>query len=178
MCPVMFLSLPLFIIIRFTIYKMVLKTKINLYHEILLLLLFMFILGLLSIALTGNFNIKNFDINRINLIPFKILVETYKEVFINHNLNYFIISFLGNIIMFIPIGILIPILFKIKNLTVIFIGFSLSLFIEINQLFLVRGTDIDDIIFNTLGTTLGLLIYKLLYKKLKSRLDKFKLIKL
>lgn len=177
MSPVMFLTIPIFIIGRIIIYQFYLKIQVNWHHEILLLLLFMFIVGLLSIALTGNFNIKNFDVDRINLIPFKILVETYQEVFINNNINYFIINFLGNIIMFIPIGLFIPILYKTNNLIVILSGFCFSLFIEMSQLFLIRGTDIDDLIFNTLGVILGLVIFKILSKKFKINFDKYKLIK-
>lgn len=177
MSSVMFLTIPIFIIGRIIIYQFYLKTKVNWHHEILLLLLFMLIVGLLSIALTGNFNIKNFGVDRINLIPFKILVETYQEVFINNNINYFIINFLGNIIMFIPIGLIIPILYKTNNLIVILSGFCSSLFIEISQLFLIRGTDIDDLIFNTLGVILGLVIFKILSKKFKINFDKYKLIK-
>lgn len=177
MLPIMFISIPLFILIRIIIYKFYLKIKANWFHEITLLILYMFIIGLMSQALTGNFSIKNVDIAKINLIPFKILVETYQEVFINNNINYFIINFLGNIIMFIPIGLIIPILFKTNDLIVILSGFCSSLFIEISQLFLIRGTDIDDLIFNTLGVILGLVIFKILSKKFKINFDKYKLIK-
>lgn len=177
MFPIMFISIPLFILIRIIIYKFYLKIKANWFHEITLLILYMFIIGLMSQALTGNFSIKNVDIAKINLIPFKILVETYQEVFINNNINYFIINFLGNIIMFIPIGLIIPILFKTNDLIVILSGFCSSLFIEISQLFLIRGTDIDDLIFNTLGVILGLVIFKVLSKKFKINFDKYKLIK-
>lgn len=42
-----------------------------------------------------------------------------------------------------------------------------SLFIELNQLILPRATNIDDLIFNTTGTMLGLIIYKKPNKKFK-----------
>lgn len=177
MLPIIFISIPFFVIVRIIIYKFYLKVKVNWYHEIFLLILYMFIVGLTSQALTGNFSIKNIDINKINIIPFKILVEIYQEVFVNDNINYFIINFLGNIIMFIPIGLLIPILFKTSDLFVILSGFCFSLFIEISQLFLIRGTDIDDLIFNTFGSILGLLIYKILLKKFRINFNKCKLIK-
>lgn len=177
MLSIMLISIPFFVLGRILIYKFYLKVKINWYHEMLLLILYMFITGLTSQALTGTFSIKNIDINKINIIPFKILVETYQEIFLNDNINYFIINFLGNIIMFIPIGLLIPILFKVSDLFVILSGFCFSLFIEISQLFLIRGTDIDDLIFNTLGSILGLLIYKILLKKFRINFNKYKLIK-
>ena len=96
----------------------------------------------------------------MNLIPFRIFYDTYIEVFKNNNISYFIISFIGNIIIFIPLGILIPLLYKISSKKVILIGFLISLLIEIIQLFLKRGTDIDDLILNTLGVFIGTLIYK------------------
>ena len=45
------------------------------------------------------------------------------------------------------------------------------MFIEICQLFLTRGTDVDDLILNTLGVVFGLLCYKLLYKKFNNKMD-------
>ena len=64
---------------------------------------------------------------------------------------YFLINFLGNIIMFMPFGLFIPYLWGISGKKTILIGFSSSLFIEFCQLFLSRGTDVDDLILNTLG---------------------------
>ena len=76
--------------------------------------------------------------------------------------------------MFIPFGIFIPLLWDISNKKVIIYGFLSSLFIEISQLFLTRGTDIDDLILNTCGVLLGLLLYKLLNKKLNQFFIKFR----
>ena len=113
-------------------------------------------------------------IHETNLIPFKVIVETYNEVFVNGYFNYFLINFLGNIIMFMPIGFFIPLLWNVSNKKVVIIGFCFSLFIEICQLFLTRGTDVDDLMLNTIGVILGLLLYRLLYKKFKSFLVKFR----
>ena len=76
--------------------------------------------------------------------------------------------------MFMPIGFFIPLLWKVSNRKVIIIGFGSSLFIEICQLFLTRGTDVDDLILNTIGTILGLLLYRFLYKKFKDWIIKFR----
>lgn len=164
MFPYMIGIIPVFIVIRMIFYKINKKSKVNLKREVLMLVFFMFLIGLYSQAITGNFSIKNINLNKINIIPFKIFIDTYKEVFINENTNYFIISFLGNIIMFIPIGLLIPVIWKLKDKTIILIGFLISLSIEISQIFLNRGTDIDDLIFNTLGIIIGLVIYKIISK--------------
>lgn len=164
MFPSMIEVIPIFIFIRLIFYKINKKSKVNLKREVIMLVFFMFLIGLYSQAITGSFTIKNININKINVVPFKIFIDTYKEVFVNGNINYFLISFLGNLCMFIPIGLLIPIIWKLKDKIVILIGFLISLSIEISQLFLNRGTDIDDLIFNTLGTILGLVIYKIIGK--------------
>lgn len=165
MLPFMLCVVPVLILVRLCIYKLINKFKINYKREVIMLMFFMFLIGLYSQAITGSFSIKNINISKINVVPFKIFIDTYKEVFVNGNINYFLISFLGNIGMFIPIGLLIPVIWKLKDKTIILIGFLISLSIEISQLFLNRGTDIDDLLFNTFGTIIGLVIYKIISKK-------------
>ena len=143
-----------YIILRFIIIRR--NKKINVKREILLYIFFLFLLGLYAVAITGDFNIKNVRIDEINIIPFKIV----KDIYISHNLNYFLISFWGNIFIFIPVGLLVSLIWNIKDKNVILIGFLISLSIELTQLFLKRTTDIDDLILNTLGVIIGLLISK------------------
>ena len=71
-------------------------------------------------------------------------------------------GFVLNIIMFLPLGLLIPCIWKqcrnITNVTVT--GFLLSLTIEISQIFNARATDIDDLLANTIGVCAGYLIWR------------------
>lgn len=62
-----------------------------------------------------------------------------------------------NILLFVPLGVLLPILWKeYRSLRSIAIaGLSLSLFIEILQIFTFRLTDVDDLITNTAGAVAG-----------------------
>lgn len=85
------------------------------------------------------------------------------------------ISFILNIIMFIPLGFLLPILWKkYQNpKSVIIFSFLFSLFIETAQLFTFRATDIDDLIANTLGGLLGYIIWIIYYKIFKKSLNNF-----
>ncbi|MCR4566902.1 MAG: VanZ family protein [Pseudobutyrivibrio sp.] len=68
---------------------------------------------------------------------------------------------IGNISMFIPVGIVWPVCFKELNSIskVTLAGFVYTLLIEISQLPLERVTDVDDLILNTTGTFIGALIY-------------------
>ena len=69
-----------------------------------------------------------------------------------------------NAFMFMPLGFLLPLIWKsfrqVKK-TVVF-GIFLSQTIEVCQLFCFRATDIDDLMMNTLGAFLGYLCWKLL----------------
>lgn len=88
---------------------------------------------------------------RINLIPFVNLFdyELLKELLLN---------LIGNTSMFIPIGVVWPIVFKKldTHTKVIAAGVGFSLCIEILQLpFFDRVTDVDDLILNSIGFLIG-----------------------
>ena len=99
---------------------------------------------------------------RINLIPFVYLFDypTMKEALIN---------VIGNTLMFLPLGIVWPAVFKQLDThwKAILAGIGTSLVIEILQLpFYSRLSDIDDLILNSLGYLMGYSIY-VLVKKLR-----------
>jgi glycopeptide antibiotics resistance protein len=69
-----------------------------------------------------------------------------------------------NIILFVPLGIMLPFLWKKYNTlseTLIF-GFSMSLAIELLQILTYRATDINDLIANTVGAVLGYFIFRII----------------
>lgn len=77
--------------------------------------------------------------------------------------------------MFMPIGFLTPLLWNnlksFKN--TLALDFSISLLIEITQLFLSRASDIDDLILNTSGVVLGYLVFMVfnkLFPKFKEKM--------
>ena len=95
---------------------------------------------------------------RLRLIPFVNMFDyaTTLESLVN---------VIGNFAMFIPTGILTPLLWKNRASLgkVAATGFLLSLSIELIQLpFAVRTSDVDDLILNTAGTLAGYGIYKLI----------------
>ena len=94
---------------------------------------------------------------RINLVPFVHMTDYAIK-------REAILNFVGNIAMFIPVGIVYPTVYKKLNThwKIITAGVGLSLAIEILQLsFFDRVTDIDDLIMNSLGYVLGYGIYLL-----------------
>lgn len=76
---------------------------------------------------------------------------------------------LGNIFLFIPLGILLPILMKKNGKSILLYGICVSLSIEIIQfIFGLGSTDIDDLIFNAIGVLIGYLLFHFIKSKTKS----------
>lgn len=102
---------------------------------------------------------------RINWIPFVNLLD-YPEK------RDILLNLIGNTAMFIPVGIVWPIVYKEldKHWKVIAAGAGFSLCIEILQLpFYNRVSDIDDLILNSVGFLTGYGIFLLIKSVKKSR---------
>ncbi len=102
---------------------------------------------------------------RVNLTPFVRLRDfAYRRDLL--------LNIIGNITMFIPGGVILPILYKRLDSAwkVLASGALISLCIELLQLpFPTRASDIDDLIFNTAGIANGYGIYALLTRFGKSK---------
>ena len=127
-------------------------------------ILFLIKLLILSrVSLLEAFNSQRSLLRSINLIPFYSITEYISGS--TANLKKFAFSnVVGNIVIFIPIGIYLPLLKKDKRvITNLLFIFIVSLFIEIIQGLLgIGASDIDDIILNCLGGWIGILGYKFL----------------
>lgn len=91
-----------------------------------------------------------FDLS-LTLMPFLPMIADFKNTILN-------------IILFIPLGIMLPFLWKKYNslrATLIF-GFCMSLAIELLQILTYRATDINDLIANTVGAVLGYFVFRVL----------------
>jgi len=98
-----------------------------------------------------------------NLVPFNT-INHFLEV-ANFNYSVWIINLLGNIGVFIPFGILLPLVFGNKYIKLLIIFESGLILLETLQLLTRRGSfDVDDLILNTTGALIGYLIYKLISK--------------
>lgn len=80
---------------------------------------------------------------------------------------------IANVIMVMPLGFLLPLLWENyrKLWKTALAGFSLSLCIEILQLFTFRATDVDDLLMNTLGGIVGYGCYLLAVRLFSSWKD-------
>ena len=75
-----------------------------------------------------------------------------------------IINLLGNIVMFIPLGIYLRLLFRQKTalISIVLVAMT-SVTVEFTQLYFALGScDIDDVILNTIGGAVGVGLFALL----------------
>jgi len=105
-----------------------------------------YLIGILT--MTGIGKLKSFS-PEIVLIPFLDMISGPIDTVLN-------------IVLFVPLGFFLPLLYKkysrISNIALT--GFLFSLSIEIVQMFGRGSTDINDLITNTIGASLGYFIYK------------------
>lgn len=97
--------------------------------------------------------------DQINVIPFSQDID--------------IKAYLLNILLFVPLGLLTPIIWgKMNKLTnVISIGFFFTVLIEISQMLNNRRTDIDDVLLNVLGVVVGFGLFKVWDRFTKSKFN-------
>lgn len=94
----------------------------------------------------------------INLIPLRTITGFLKS---STDRDVFLINIVGNIIMFVPWGVGLTMLWK-KNrnlLRIILWSAGLPVFIEGMQLFVGRSVDVDDWILNFIGSFVGGLFF-------------------
>lgn len=87
----------------------------------------------------------------------------------------FLANVVGNFVVFIPFGFLIPTLskFKFNFVFITLLSLEFSLMIEVVQLFTRLGSfDVDDLFLNTLGGSAGYILYLLMrfFRRKKGRL--------
>ena len=109
--------------------------------------------------------------SNINLTPL-LTIKNYLYVVVNRSNNevftHCVINLVGNVVLFIPIGYLLPKIWqKQRNFFYFLFTCFISVFlVEITQLFTLLGSfDVDDVILNLGGMTLGFIIYHLSKKK-------------
>lgn len=132
---------------------------IILYKELLKYLFILYIMCLFYVV-----TFQDVSWSTSNLVPFK---EIFRYKF---GSKLFMKNVLGNMIMFIPYGFFVSYFLKLEKLSSSFImTFITSLTIEGTQLLIGRVFDVDDILLNLLGGSIGFTIYYIIYK-IKSKL--------
>ena len=141
--------------------KAITAVLFSIYGLILICILF---LGMRS-AHTANWTYWTYIRRSFNPIPFKTIGE-YLVRAANHTINISTVwkNLLGNMVLFMPMGFLLPCIspkrFN-KFSRAVVTGILIIIGVECVQLFSTLGSfDIDDIILDSLGLTIGFLVFK------------------
>ena len=166
LCKVELIALPFYLLIRK-------PWRIWSKREAALAVFVLFMAGLLPLALQGEYESPGIMLGRaferiqtsegINLIPFRSIAGYFRS----YPGDYFMVNFWGNIVMFMPWGFGLVLLWKRKQRlwSVILHSLALTFSIETIQLFIGRSVDVDDLILNFLGSFLGAALYFVLRKR-------------
>lgn len=132
-------------------------------REAALTIFILFTVALLALAFEGTYSTPSAMMERmchritsgerINLVPFRTI-----GTFFRHFMpDIFLVNIVGNIVMFMPWGFGVVLLWK-KNQSVgrvLFLCFLITALIETGQLFIDRSVDVDDLILNFAGGCAG-----------------------
>ncbi|MEZ7173294.1 VanZ family protein [Sporosarcina sp. OR05] len=176
----MIVALPLYVLVRIILLKRR-KKRVNKLREFLLATFILYCIGLASQTIIPKWSIGvdsltgelYFDIMvanelaSVNVTPFQTML-----LYLHSNSNtdnwgsLSIMNLLGNMFMFSPIGLFIPILWrKFASLwKIAWVGLGVTFFIEGVQFFIGRSSDIDDIILNAIGVMFGYFVFKVMKK--------------
>lgn len=148
------------------------KLKYNKLREVFLGLFVVFMMALLVFVWQGEYHSpevmlriakRRLELGEgMNLEPFHT-IRNYYRVFGVHG-DLFGINIFGNILMFVPWGFGLALLWK-KNrslLRLTWLSALLPILIEFTQLFIGRQVDVDDFILNFLGGLLGGILFRTL----------------
>lgn len=131
------------------VYVMKSKTKINIFNELFWLFFMVYLTCLFYVVTLQDISWAN-----SNFVLFK---EIFRYEF---GTKLFFKNVIGNMIMFIPYGYFVSSIMKDKKpLGIIFLTLIASVSIEVVQLIIGRVFDVDDILLNVIGGTIGFVLY-------------------
>lgn len=167
------ISLPFYLLIRFYYMK---NRKKNWLREGTMLLFFLYCISIFSQTIIPNFYFTEgrivFDTataySRGNFTPLKT-IQLYYDQLNGPLASIAFYNLAGNIVLFIPFGFFIPLLwYKFRGwVQMHIVAFFIPLFIEGTQYFIGRSIDVDDVLLNAMAIVMGFILYKVLQRMRK-----------
>lgn len=108
---------------------------------------------------------------RFNLLPFETISRYIRHLIHSEDpgiLRHAIINLVGNVVMFVPLGLLLPVLWqKLRALwKTLLVTALIIIAVEVSQLLtLVGSCDTDDLILNVAGSAIGYGLFRLFFRK-------------
>ncbi len=130
------------------------------------ILFIIYILVLIKYLVLDRMHFGEYYYRSYNLVPFSSIKQ-----YINHkeqyNYNTWFMNLMGNLVMLVPLGVLMPILFKTFRMfwNYIVVLITINLLIEIAQYYFYFGSaDVDDVIMNSFGAILAYIMTRAILK--------------
>ena len=128
-------------------------------RKLIIVLFAIYILAVLWITLID----REFGNRRAMLVPFWEFANVIKGV----RRSFFIGQILGNLVMLMPLGFMLPIIKKVSLKQVLLISLCFSVGIELTQFITGRGLmEFDDVFNNTVGAVLGYKVYDVMRERI------------
>ena len=160
--PMLIISIVIMVSTRIT-YLLKEKQKIVIYKELLMLCFAIYILCLFQVVTFQD----DVTWSSNNFIPFQEILRY------NITSRLFWKNVVGNMMMFLPFGFFISYYLKAEKLTLpVILTFIASIAVEVVQMCIGRVFDVDDILLNFLGGTIGFYIFNIL-RRIGNRFPKF-----
>jgi glycopeptide antibiotics resistance protein len=162
-------AIPAWFIARGAFRKKTTGIDISFSREFLLFVFYLYIIAIAAITIVPlSYSVhRTPGENDLNFVPLKTTMNAIKHAmkFERFRISMLFQNTAGNIVMFVPLGFLLPLVIKKINsfARVFFAGLFFSALIELMQYTersfgVYRSVDIDDVILNTLGAILGWMI--------------------
>ncbi|MDY2987953.1 MAG: VanZ family protein [Peptoniphilus sp.] len=138
-------------------------SKDRIWRSIFNIGILLYVLVLLIILFRG-FN-QRMDERAYSIIPFKTIYN-YMSAIDKRTIRFVVDNIIGNIVLFVPFGMYLESFrYESKLIGKVYIILISSCIVEsIQVIFKVGIFDIDDILLNTIGGTIGIVVYKCLFK--------------
>lgn len=161
------LTLPIYGLLRFLRMR---GRTVHKQREIMMLLFFCFCISIFSQTILPEYWFENGRIVlqlepaflRHNFTPFQT-ISLYMTQLHGPIAEIAFYNLAGNIILFIPFGFFIPLLWtNMRSMwKMLMVSLVIPLFIEGTQLFIGRSTDVDDILLNAIAIVMGYILYQI-----------------
>ena len=128
-------------------------------RKIVVVLFAIYILAVLWLTLID----REFENRRTMRVPFWEFANVIKGI----RRSFFIGQILGNLVMLMPLGFMLPVIRKVSLKQMLLIAFCFFAGIELTQFITGRGLmEFDDVFNNTVGAVLGYKVYDVLRERI------------
>lgn len=160
---------PIYIVLRFLFMR---RRKVHILRELLMLLFMWYSVGIFSQTIIPRLIMGENGIEIIsahyagsNFVLFHT-IQLYLAQLQGPIAHIAFYNLAGNVVLFIPFGLFIPLLWKnMRKVCMIgLVALGIPLFIEGTQYFIGRSVDIDDVLLNALAIILGYVLFYVIRK--------------